>query len=100
MLAQYNLLMETKRTFSGLWMAFAVALCAIAAMDTASAQTPTTLTFTLDEPCKTSAGVFTTNGTLIRTLWNKVRYNTAKVYTYVWNGLDDNSNVVAPGTYE
>ena len=56
--------------------------------------------FTLDEPCKTSAGVFSTNGTLIRTLWSKVRYYAAGTYTAVWDGLDDNSNAMPAGVYQ
>jgi hypothetical protein len=64
------------------------------------AETPTSITFTLDEPCKTSAGVFLANGTLVRTLWSKVPYYAAGNYTAIWDGLDDNSNAVASGTYE
>jgi hypothetical protein len=60
----------------------------------------TTFTFYLDEPCKTSAGVFSTNGTLVRTLWSKVRYYAAGTNTAVWNGLDDNGNAVAAGAYQ
>lgn len=59
----------------------------------------TTFTFTLDEPCKTSAGVFSANGTLVRTLWSKVRYYAAGTNTAVWDGLDDHSNAVPAGTY-
>jgi hypothetical protein len=66
----------------------------------ARAQTPTPFIFTLDEPCKTSAGVYALNGTLVRTLWSKVRYYTAGTYSNVWDGLDDHSNPVAPGTYQ
>jgi hypothetical protein len=61
---------------------------------------PTPFTFTLDEPCKTSAGVFLPDGTLVRTLWNKVRYYAPGTYSNVWDGLDDNSNAVASGTYQ
>ena len=57
----------------------------------------TTFSFTLDEPCKTSAGVYQTNGTLVRTLWSKVRYYAPGTYTTIWNGLDDNGNAVAAG---
>jgi hypothetical protein len=60
----------------------------------------TTFNFTLDEPCKTSAGVFLTNGTLVRTLWSKVRYYAAGTNSAVWDGLDDNSNAVPPGVYQ
>ncbi len=62
--------------------------------------TSTAFTFTLDGPCKTSAGVYTTNGTLVRTLWSKIRYYAAGTYTTNWNGLDDNGNPVASGTYQ
>ena len=55
--------------------------------------------FTLDEPCKTSAGVYTPDGTLIRTLWSKVRYP-AGTSTALWDGLDDSGKAVAPGTYQ
>ena len=65
----------------------------------ASHATNSTFTFILEEPCKTSAGVFAPNGTLIRTLWSKVRYP-AGTNSAVWDGLDDCSNVVAAGLYQ
>ncbi len=55
--------------------------------------------FVLDESCKTSAGVFAPDGTLIRTLWSKVRYP-AGTNTAVWDGLDDTSNAVVAGPYQ
>src|SRR5580704_13300102 len=55
--------------------------------------------FALDEPCKTSAGVFAPDGTLVRTLWSKVRYATG-TNSAVWDGLDDNSNAVPAGAYQ
>jgi len=61
--------------------------------------TSSTFQFTLDEPCKTSAGVFAPDGTLIRTLWSKVRYS-AGTYTAIWDGLDDSTNAVAAGLYQ
>ena len=67
---------------------------------TGTSATITTFTFTLEEPCKTSAGVYMTNGTLVRTLWSKVRYYAAGTYTTNWNGLDDSGNPVAAGTYQ
>jgi hypothetical protein len=60
----------------------------------------TSFSFTLDEPCKTSAGVYAADGSLVRTLWSKVRYYAAGTYSNVWDGLDDNSNAVPPGIYE
>ena len=60
----------------------------------------TSFSFTLDEPCKTSAGVFSPAGALIRTLWSKVRYFSAGTYSAVWDGLDDNGNAVPAGVYQ
>ena len=59
-----------------------------------------TFSFNLDEPCKTSAGIFASDGTLVRTLWSKQRYDAAGTYSAVWDGLDDQSNLVFPGVYE
>ncbi len=77
------------------WMALAGLLCAIGAAHAASSS----FTFILDEPCKTSAGVFAPDGTLVRTLWSKVRY-AAGTNSAVWDGLDDNSNAVSAGAYQ
>jgi len=60
----------------------------------------TTFYFTLDEPCKTSAAVYKPDGTLVRTLWSKVRYYSPGTYSGVWDGLDDETNAVASGTYQ
>ncbi|HUC84228.1 MAG TPA: hypothetical protein VL970_03470, partial [Candidatus Acidoferrales bacterium] len=56
------------------WLVLAWMLCPSAG---AVGQTNTTFTFTLDEPCKTSAGVYLPDGTLVRTLWSKVRFYAA-----------------------
>jgi hypothetical protein len=76
-------------------MLLAWLLCALGAVQAAT----TPFSFTLDEPCKTSAGVFAPDGTLVRTLWSKVRY-LAGTNSAVWDGLDDNSNPVAAGAYQ
>jgi hypothetical protein len=60
----------------------------------------TSLSFTLDEPCRTSAGVYAPDGTLIRTLWSKVPYYTPGTYATNWNGLDDNGNPAPVGVYQ
>src|SRR5580658_8890689 len=80
-------------------LVWSVLVCLLLAAGAARAQS-TSFTFTLDEPCKTSAGVFAPDGTLIRTLWSKVRYNSAGGYAAVWDGLDDNSNAAPAGTYQ
>ncbi|MGO8701861.1 MAG: Ig-like domain repeat protein [Limisphaerales bacterium] len=78
-----------------------VCLVAVAEFSLCVAQGQTTsFSFTLDEPCKTSAGVYTSNGTLVRTLWSKHRYYASGTYTALWDGLDDNSNQVPAGVYE
>lgn len=59
----------------------------------------TTIAFTLDEPCKTSAGVYAANGALVRTLWSNARYYKAGNYSVVWDDLDDNTNKVPSGSY-
>jgi len=59
-----------------------------------------TFSFSLDEPCTTSAGVYATNGTLIRTLWSKARYYSAGTYTSNWNGYTDSGTLAPNSTYE
>jgi hypothetical protein len=59
----------------------------------------TTFSFTLDEASSTSAGVFKTDGTLVRTLWSKVQYNAAGTYFTNWDGLDDQGVATPEGTY-
>jgi hypothetical protein len=85
------------RHLGRLWLAFSLMLHL--GLNAAIAAT-TTFSFALDEPCKTSAGVYLPDGTLVRTLWSKVRYYAAGVYSSNWDGLDDNGNTVAPGAYE
>jgi flagellar hook assembly protein FlgD len=58
-----------------------------------------TFTFILDESCQTSAGVYASDGTLLLTLWSKVRYP-AGTNVAVWDGLDDNSNAMPAGVYQ
>src|SRR6516164_9396344 len=58
----------------------------------------TPFSFSLDEPSKTSAGVYAPDGTLVRTLWSKVGH-AAGTNGAVWDGLDDNSNPVSAGNY-
>ena len=50
--------------------------------------------FTLPTSLNTSAGVFKTDGTLVRTLWNNVRYPGGK-YTKEWDGKDDLGNKIS-----
>jgi hypothetical protein len=96
------------RASTARWLLLTFALLLVASLNiinlhaqttaTTSAQN-TTFSFTLDEPCKTSAGIYTTNGVLVRTLWSKVRYYAAGNYTTNWDGNDNNGNPVPAGTY-
>ncbi len=79
------------------WM---MLVCLPGVTGVADAQAATPFIFTLDEPCKTSAGVYDTNGALVHTLWSKVRYYAAGTYSNEWDGLDDNSNPAPAGTYQ
>ncbi|MCE0523321.1 MAG: Ig-like domain-containing protein [Methylacidiphilales bacterium] len=54
--------------------------------------------FNLPQASITSAGVYNTStGALIRTLWNNVQYQSG-TNDGVWDGKDDNGNVVAAGS--
>lgn len=67
------------------------------AQNTATAQT--TINFTLARNSSTSAGVFSPDGALVRTLWRGVDY-TAGPHQVIWDGFDDDGSVVATGSYQ
>lgn len=54
--------------------------------------------FTLPATAKTSAGVYTADSTLIKTLWNGVTFN-AGTHQGTWDGTTDDSLLAANGTY-
>jgi uncharacterized repeat protein (TIGR01451 family) len=56
-------------------------------------------TFSLAQPARTTAGVFTKEGVLLRTLWSGVSY-AAGSFTRSWDGLDDQGLLVADGSYD
>ncbi|MEO9894551.1 FlgD immunoglobulin-like domain containing protein [Aurantibacter sp.] len=55
-------------------------------------------TYTLAEAATTSAGIYTTEGILLRTLWSN-EYKTAGSHAAKWDGLDDEGVAVTKGTY-
>jgi outer membrane biosynthesis protein TonB len=62
------------------------------------ASTPGSFQFTLAQSATTSAGVFDSNGGLVRTLWSMVPYP-AGTFTQQWDGKDDFGNaLVSPQT--
>jgi hypothetical protein len=54
--------------------------------------------FTLPNAASTSAGVFSVDGVLVKTLWSGVKYS-AGPHTQTWDGLNDEGNLAADGTY-
>ncbi len=58
-----------------------------------------TFQFTLANDGKTSAGIFTGDGTLVKTLWSGVSYR-AGTYAGEWDGTDDYGALTPPGTYQ
>ena len=66
----------------------------------ACGQTSRTLpyAFTLSSDATTSAGVFTSSGTLVKTLWSGVKY-TAGTYPGTWDGLTDEGAPAPDGDY-
>lgn len=54
--------------------------------------------FPLDHSARTSAGVYNSDGVLVRTLWSGVSYNAGN-YTRSWDGKDDAGSTVPPGTH-
>src|SRR5689334_22916428 len=58
-----------------------------------------TATFTLPSAATTSAGIYDSNGVLIRSLWSNVHYD-AGSYTASWNGIDDSGALRPNGSYE
>ena len=54
--------------------------------------------FSLQSAARTSAGVFMKDSTLVKTLWSNVNYS-AGAHTAVWDGTDDQGNIVAANSY-
>ncbi|UFH53116.1 FlgD immunoglobulin-like domain containing protein [Spirosoma sp. KNUC1025] len=55
--------------------------------------------FNLSVDAKTSAGVYTKDGVLIRTLWSGVSYK-AGSYAMNWDGKDDDGHLATDGSYD
>ena len=68
-------------------------------LSTGSLLAQTTFTFTLNRSFRTSAGVFKTDGTLIRALWKDVTYPQG-TFTSTWNNKDDIGVVAPAGNYQ
>src|SRR5579862_3545481 len=57
------------------------------------------INFNLNYPSTTSAGVFGSDGHLVRTLWGN-RSMSAGSYNRTWDGNDDSGNPVATDSYQ
>lgn len=78
-----------------------IALLFLASLQTASAQSPNArvpFSFTINTAGTTSAGVFKRNGTLVRTLWNNVKYP-AGTFSSTWDRRDDDGNLLTDTGY-
>ena len=64
----------------------------------ANAQQNVTFSFTLANDANTSAGVFTHDGVLVKTLWSGVHYKKG-TYNQYWNGTDDEGRLLAGNNY-
>ncbi len=60
--------------------------------------TKASFTFILSQSARTSAGVYLSDGTLIKTLWNNVSYK-AGTFNESWDGTDDDGRRVPGGNY-
>jgi hypothetical protein len=69
-----------------------------AVLATASAARAGTAELTLSAPSTTSAGVYASDGRLVRTLWSGRRLDAGAV-AVAWDGRDDDGAPVPPGVY-
>jgi hypothetical protein len=74
-----------------------VLLAAVLAAGKIALATP--FEFTLSEARKTSAGVFSADGRLIRTLWSGVPFP-AGAHNRIWDGKDDLGRLAVAGNYQ
>ncbi|WP_207423404.1 PA14 domain-containing protein [Desertivirga brevis] len=80
-----------------LFAAFLLLLPLLCASQTKSVVVP--FSFKLSAGATTSAGVYTTDGVLVRTLWSGIKYSQGN-YTEKWDGLDDEGRLVTAGKYQ
>jgi len=55
--------------------------------------------FTLLQSAATSAGVYTTDGVLVRTLWSGVKYASG-THSAIWDGTNDEGNLLPAAPYQ
>src|SRR3981189_1463212 len=63
------------------------------------AQTTVPFSFSLPGSASTSAGVFSSDGTLLKTLWGGVTYSTGN-HTATWDGTLDDGTLAPPANYD
>jgi hypothetical protein len=77
---------------------FFIALCFAAPEYLYTQNLPVQFSFKLDQPAKTSAGVYTKDSILVRTLWSAIDYK-AGTHKMSWDGKDDNGHLVTDTAY-
>lgn len=56
-------------------------------------------TFTLGSSARTSAGIYTNDSVLVKTLWSGITYSSG-THTATWDGTTDNGTLAADGSYK
>jgi hypothetical protein len=56
--------------------------------------------FNIDKACNTSAGVFSADGNLLKTLWSNKALPFAATYSFLWDGTDDYGHLIDDGNYQ
>ena len=65
---------------------------------TNSGSKPATFTYQLTIQCTTSAGIYTNDNVLVRTLWAQETQNASR-HTYTWDGNNDTGMALPAGSY-
>ena len=78
---------------------WALVVGAVVALTGVRAAAVESFSFTLPQRTQTSAGVFSADGRLVRTLWSGVGL-AAGTYTRLWDGTDDQGHLASDGSYQ
>src|SRR5437660_12779646 len=79
--------------------AYAIVALSLAVLWPAQSPAATRFSFTIDSAATTSAGVFMSDGTLVKTLWSGSP-STPGPYTGSWDGTDDDGRIAPDGSYQ
>ena len=88
--------MKPMQSFNNLLLIVVVLLFNIAPRESSASSTPKDtipFSFNLDTTARTSAGVYSTDGVLLRTLWNNQKYNEG-THSSMWDKKNDDGRLV------